>query len=188
MSICQYVSVCVCVCKCMCVCVCMCVYVCVCVCVCAYVRILVRAYVSPCVFSGFLFAFLQFTYIVTWYGPDAVDLLETDAAFAGTVYNYRVPRVSNSTLADCAALAASGWGPALNWVIPSTLSAWCCSATGITCGGPDGRIIEIRLTGKQLTGMREPSKPWFMFTICLTLQPSCNFGVRNCRSRLALAF
>jgi hypothetical protein len=46
-----------------------------------------------------------------------------------------------------------GWGSALNWIIPATPSAWCCSATGITCGGADGRVTEIRLRSKQLTGM-----------------------------------
>jgi hypothetical protein len=85
-------------------------------------------------------------------------LLETDAAFAGLVLNYRVvpfSRVTNGTLADCTVLAASGWGATLNWVIPptSTPSAWCCNATGIACGDPDGRVTVIKLTGKQLTGM-----------------------------------
>jgi hypothetical protein len=90
------------------------------------------------------------------HGVDAVDLLETDASSPGTVYNYRALRVSDGTLADCAALAASGWGAALRWVIPSppSSSAWCCSATGITCGGPDLRVTEIRLARKRLTGMR----------------------------------
>jgi hypothetical protein len=108
--------------------------------------------------SGLRSALLQNTYNVTSHGIDAVDLLATDAAHSGTVLNYRVPpplRVSNDTLADCAALAGSGWGAALRWVIPSppSSSAWCCSATGITCGGPDGRVTKIRLAGHQLTGM-----------------------------------
>jgi hypothetical protein len=103
-------------------------------------------------------ALRQHTFIVTLHGIDTVDLLETDSAFAGTVLNYRVPpslRVSNGTLTDCAALAASGWGSALRWVIPSppSSSAWCCNATGITCGGPDGRVTEIRLARKRLMGM-----------------------------------
>ncbi len=120
---------------------------------------------------GFGVALIQYTYIVASHGIDAVDLLETDAAYAGTVYNYRVARVSDGTFADCAALAASGWGAALRWVIPSppSSSAWCCSATGITCGGPDGRVTEIRLASQQLTGMREQAKPMCMFALCVLL-------------------
>jgi hypothetical protein len=93
---------------------------------------------------------------VTSYAVDAVDLLETDAAYAGIIFNYRVlpPQpVTAATLSDCAVLAASGWGAALGWVVPSTPSAWCCSAIGITCGGADGRVTELRLPTKKLTGV-----------------------------------
>ena len=116
-------------------------------------------------------ASLQFTYDVTSFGVDAVDFLETDAAYAGLVVYYRVRpplRVSNATLADCAALAATGWGAALNWVIPSSTSPWCCNATGITCGGPDGRVTEIRLATNQLTGMRQLAVMCSLFDVWCT--------------------
>jgi hypothetical protein len=95
----------------------------------------------------------QHTYDVTSFGIDAVDLILTDAPYAGTVYNYRVLVANAANLADCAALATTGWGATLNWVIPSTPSGWCCSATGIVCSDPDGRVIEIDLRYRQLTGM-----------------------------------
>ncbi len=95
-------------------------------------------------------------FVVTSFAVDEVNLLEIDAAFAGTVLNYRVFRplpVNNGTLADCAALTASGWGSALNWVVPSTPSDWCCSAAGIKCGGADRRVTHIFLYAMQLTGI-----------------------------------
>jgi hypothetical protein len=82
--------------------------------------------------------------------------------------------VSDGTLADCAALKASGWGSALNWIIPSTPSDWCCSATGITCGGDDRRVTEIRFAGKQLTGMcPQVCKRLCKTTVCMYMFIGC---------------
>jgi hypothetical protein len=134
------------------------------ICLCA--RICLSACVRTRVLSESRCCLLQYTYDVASYGIDAVDLLETDSQFAGYIRKYRVPpprimsnitwRVTNGTLADCAALASSGWGDVLDWIVPSTPSDWCCSATGITCGGSEGRITEIELPDVNVRGMRAP--------------------------------
>ncbi len=109
-----------------------------------------------CALSVFCVCRSQYTYTITSYGIDSMDLLETDAFYPGTVYKYRIPQITSSTLADCAALAATGWASVLNWTVPSTPSAWCCSAAGITCAGTEIiRVTEVLLGQKGLTGTTE---------------------------------